>query len=158
MLLGIAIAASDELHQSFVPDRFGTLSDILIDSLGVSIAGAILAVRLQRRMAHDKTGDPNSRQSGFLNLDRLAEACDRSGFDRFEVHSRPCSRRAWGHRHTLSTSSMLCATAVTGLRDRGRPVMLVVRSEEQFLTESQRPRRCLRTTLTLPWRMVNGQC
>ena len=48
MLFSMAFAASDEWHQSFVPDRFGTLQDVLIDSLGVCTAGAIMMLRLKR--------------------------------------------------------------------------------------------------------------
>jgi hypothetical protein len=49
MLICIAFAASDEWHQSFVPDRFGTVQDVLIDSLGVCTAGAVLLVRMNRK-------------------------------------------------------------------------------------------------------------
>ena len=48
MLFSIAFAASDEWHQSFIPDRFGTVQDVLIDSLGVCTAGAIMMARLKR--------------------------------------------------------------------------------------------------------------
>ena len=54
MLFCIAFAASDEWHQSFVPDRFGTIQDVLIDSLGVFTAGAILLLRLNRHKAINK--------------------------------------------------------------------------------------------------------
>lgn len=49
MLFCIAFAASDEWHQSFVPDRFGTVQDVLIDSLGVCTAGALMLVRTNRK-------------------------------------------------------------------------------------------------------------
>jgi hypothetical protein len=49
MLFCIAFAASDEWHQSFIPDRFGTVQDVLIDSLGVCLAGSILLAGLNRR-------------------------------------------------------------------------------------------------------------
>ncbi len=49
MLFCIAFAAFDEWHQSFVPDRFGTVQDVLIDSLGVCVAGSILLLQLNRR-------------------------------------------------------------------------------------------------------------
>ncbi|MCA9098146.1 MAG: VanZ family protein [Planctomycetaceae bacterium] len=49
MLFCMAFAASDEWHQSFIPDRFGTVEDVLIDSLGVCAAGSILLARLKRR-------------------------------------------------------------------------------------------------------------
>lgn len=48
MLFCTAFAASDEWHQSFVADRFGTLQDVLIDCLGVLAAGGIVLVRLKR--------------------------------------------------------------------------------------------------------------
>lgn len=35
-LIGTAYAATDEFHQLFVPDRAGTLTDVLIDSAGVA--------------------------------------------------------------------------------------------------------------------------
>jgi len=49
MLLCIAFAISDEWHQSFIPDRNGTLMDVLIDSLGVCTAGFYLLRRQQRQ-------------------------------------------------------------------------------------------------------------
>ena len=54
LALGVAYAASDELHQSFVPGRQGSPLDVLIDSVGV-IAGTILAVR---RWPEDESSDP----------------------------------------------------------------------------------------------------
>jgi VanZ family protein len=49
MLLCMLFAASDEWHQSFVPDRWGTVTDVLIDSLGVATAGLLLLVRTAQR-------------------------------------------------------------------------------------------------------------
>jgi VanZ family protein len=43
--LGIAYAASDELHQHFVEGRVGSPLDVLIDSIGVAI-GVVLWRRL----------------------------------------------------------------------------------------------------------------
>ena len=51
MLLCIAFAVSDEWHQSFVPDRFGTVQDVLIDCLGVCVAGSILLLRQRQTIA-----------------------------------------------------------------------------------------------------------
>lgn len=42
--LGIAYAISDEIHQSFVEGRQGTVLDVGIDSVGV-VVGALLAAR-----------------------------------------------------------------------------------------------------------------
>ena len=53
MIFCIAFAASDEWHQSFIPDRFGTIQDVLIDSAGVFTAGVIFLVRLRRRNANN---------------------------------------------------------------------------------------------------------
>ena len=49
MVFCVAFAISDEWHQSFVPDRFGTVTDVLIDSLGVLVTGFLLLGRLRRR-------------------------------------------------------------------------------------------------------------
>jgi VanZ family protein len=48
MLFGILFAMSDEWHQTFIPDRFGTVTDVFIDTFGVAIAGAYLCWRLRR--------------------------------------------------------------------------------------------------------------
>jgi VanZ family protein len=45
--LGIAYAISDEIHQSFVEGRQGTVLDVGIDSVGV-VVGALLAARRWR--------------------------------------------------------------------------------------------------------------
>jgi hypothetical protein len=45
MLVCVLFAASDEWHQTFVPDRYGTFQDVLIDSLGVIAAGTYLLRR-----------------------------------------------------------------------------------------------------------------
>jgi VanZ family protein len=50
--VSVLYAASDEVHQAFVPNRHGTPLDVLIDSLGIA-AVAIFAVRLSRRPASD---------------------------------------------------------------------------------------------------------
>jgi VanZ family protein len=44
---GTAYAASDELHQMFVPGRQGSLLDLAIDSVGVALG--VLVVRLVTR-------------------------------------------------------------------------------------------------------------
>jgi len=43
----VAFAVSDEWHQSFVPDRVGTVTDVLIDCVGV-LAAAVLLYRVCR--------------------------------------------------------------------------------------------------------------
>jgi len=52
MLFCIVFAASDEWHQSFVPDRSGTISDVLIDTLGVCIAGIVMLSRQRKNVPH----------------------------------------------------------------------------------------------------------
>lgn len=47
MLFCLGFAASDEWHQTFVPDRYGTFQDVLIDGLGVCVAGAVMLIRLR---------------------------------------------------------------------------------------------------------------
>jgi VanZ family protein len=42
--LGVAYAISDEVHQSFVEGRQGTVLDVGIDSVGI-VVGALLAAR-----------------------------------------------------------------------------------------------------------------
>lgn len=44
----ICFAASDEWHQTFVPDRYGTVWDVLVDSFGITTTAFALARR--RRM------------------------------------------------------------------------------------------------------------
>lgn len=46
--LGLAYAASDELHQSFVPGRSAEIADFLADALGVMAAVAIHNARRSR--------------------------------------------------------------------------------------------------------------
>ena len=50
MFFSIAYAATDEWHQTFVPDRFGTFQDVLIDGLGVSAAGLTLFSRMKKEV------------------------------------------------------------------------------------------------------------
>ena len=52
MIFCFAFAASDEFHQSFVPERFGTIQDVLIDSLGVCSAGSLMLIRQKRKNTH----------------------------------------------------------------------------------------------------------
>jgi VanZ family protein len=49
LALGVAYAASDELHQHFVPGRRGSPVDVLIDAVGV-VLGVLLWRRLARRL------------------------------------------------------------------------------------------------------------
>jgi VanZ family protein len=46
LVLGIAYAVSDELHQHFVPGRVGSPLDVLLDTVGVAI-GVLLVGRIR---------------------------------------------------------------------------------------------------------------
>jgi len=48
MLFCFLFAASDEWHQSFIPERFGTITDVFIDSLGIGIAGLLSLWHMRR--------------------------------------------------------------------------------------------------------------
>ena len=43
--LGLLYACADEFHQTFIPQRGGRLTDVLIDLIGVSLAVGIFAWR-----------------------------------------------------------------------------------------------------------------
>ncbi len=47
-LISIFYGASDELHQSFVPGRFATLSDLVSDAIG-AIAGVVVVYFYYRK-------------------------------------------------------------------------------------------------------------
>jgi VanZ family protein len=51
LLLGIAYAASDELHQHFVPGREAAVVDVAIDAVGVVLGIALLRGLARRRRA-----------------------------------------------------------------------------------------------------------
>lgn len=45
IIIGILYATSDEIHQHFVPLRHGSPVDVVIDSVGMMIAGALISRR-----------------------------------------------------------------------------------------------------------------
>ncbi len=51
-LLGLAYAASDEVHQRFVEGRHGSPMDVVIDSIGLAIG-----IYLARRVGLSRVGD-----------------------------------------------------------------------------------------------------
>ncbi|HEV7733817.1 MAG TPA: VanZ family protein [Candidatus Binatia bacterium] len=59
IVLGALFAASDELHQAFVPSRTAAFGDVLIDTAGV--AGGVVLWRLAR--------EPRRRSLGAARLD-----------------------------------------------------------------------------------------
>lgn len=54
MIFAGIYAISDEWHQSYVPDRIGSLEDVLIDCLGIGAAGMLLVSRHIRRNQRTK--------------------------------------------------------------------------------------------------------
>jgi len=50
LLIVVAYAASDEYHQTFVPDRYGCVADVMIDSTGGSLGLGVLV--LAQRWRH----------------------------------------------------------------------------------------------------------
>lgn len=48
LCVGILYAASDEIHQLFVPGRLGCITDVLIDAIGVAV-GVFAAKQSERR-------------------------------------------------------------------------------------------------------------
>jgi VanZ family protein len=51
VVITLAYAASDELHQSFVDGRVGSPVDWLFDAAGVGLAGVLVVLRERRRPA-----------------------------------------------------------------------------------------------------------
>lgn len=49
LALGIAYAAGDELHQHFVPGRYGSPLDVAIDAVGVAVGVLLIGRRWPRR-------------------------------------------------------------------------------------------------------------
>lgn len=49
LISGIAFAAFDEFHQSFVPSRTGMAGDVVVDSIGVVIALFLVRMWMQRQ-------------------------------------------------------------------------------------------------------------
>jgi VanZ family protein len=47
--IALIYAATDEFHQTFVDGRQGTPVDVLIDSIGMAIAAALIYARRRRR-------------------------------------------------------------------------------------------------------------
>jgi VanZ family protein len=53
LLLGVAYAVTDELHQHFVPGRVASPLDVLVDTVGVALGVFVVGRRLL------STGDPS---------------------------------------------------------------------------------------------------
>jgi VanZ like family len=57
-VLCVLFAVSDEYHQTFVPGRGGTWSDVAIDSIGISLAALVACLRRKRAIAPDRVLTP----------------------------------------------------------------------------------------------------
>ena len=47
ILITILYATSDEIHQSFVPGRTPAFTDVMIDSIGILIAGVLYSIKIK---------------------------------------------------------------------------------------------------------------
>jgi hypothetical protein len=54
VVITLAYAASDELHQSFVDGRVGSPVDVAIDAAGVGLAGALVVARARASRARSR--------------------------------------------------------------------------------------------------------
>jgi VanZ family protein len=52
LMISVLYAATDEIHQYFVPGRVGTWSDVLIDSIGIIIGIVIYRALSKKRAKH----------------------------------------------------------------------------------------------------------
>lgn len=57
-VLAVLFAITDEYHQSFVPDRDGTVLDVGIDALGAAVAAGVLWWRRTRSAARPTVDPP----------------------------------------------------------------------------------------------------
>lgn len=60
VLLAVAVAAADEVHQTFTLTRTGRAHDVLLDAAG-ALGGALLAARMRRRGHSRAAGAPSGR-------------------------------------------------------------------------------------------------
>jgi len=51
-LIGVLYGLSDEIHQSFIPNRTCAISDLLADSIGIIIALLATSWRAKKRISH----------------------------------------------------------------------------------------------------------
>jgi VanZ family protein len=49
VLISVAYAVTDEVHQTFVPTRWGSPVDVAIDALGAALAALVIHRRTERR-------------------------------------------------------------------------------------------------------------
>lgn len=54
LITGILYASTDEIHQMFIPERTALITDVLIDSLGVSV-GIVLVIFVLKIFMGDKS-------------------------------------------------------------------------------------------------------
>jgi VanZ family protein len=58
--LAVAYGITDELHQSFVPDRMGRLDDVVTDAVGAAV-GVVIAWIVLSALARARTTAPGER-------------------------------------------------------------------------------------------------
>jgi len=56
-MLGTAYAATDEIHQYFVPERACQLLDVCVDSAGVAVGSMIMVLVIKHRLKRTVNGD-----------------------------------------------------------------------------------------------------
>ena len=61
VVITLAYAVSDEIHQSFVDGRHGAARDVAIDALGVGLAGLAVVLVARRRALEAPPPDPQSQ-------------------------------------------------------------------------------------------------
>ena len=63
-LAGTLYAVSDEIHQIFVPGRFGQVTDVMIDSCGVAL-GVLITFLILSAVSKKKTGNMDSNSDSL---------------------------------------------------------------------------------------------
>ena len=70
--IGIFYACTDEIHQLFVPDRSGQLTDVLIDSIGLTLGLLFFLMMLKFRRR-------NSLRKLFKTAESIPDPDDQRG-------------------------------------------------------------------------------
>jgi VanZ family protein len=55
ILVTFLVASADEIHQSFLPNRYGSFSDVLIDTCGAVVLGLVLFLAMQAAWRRKQT-------------------------------------------------------------------------------------------------------
>jgi VanZ family protein len=62
ILATILVASADEFHQSFLPNRTGQLSDVVLDTCGATTLGLVLFLAMRAVQRHRQTRARSSRR------------------------------------------------------------------------------------------------